>query len=484
MSNSKVSSATPVSIAAQTRSRQWTRFALSSLRASKAFLTLCQVLVVAMSGITAKILYIDLYLGSAQSILSYLAPILLLAFIVFVYFERTGLDGLDGLAAPTIGFGRVFAGLSISFLVLLGVLYALKTAEFYSRGWFLCWHMLTVIGLITVRWVFMRHLQKLAESGRLVYQTALFGTSDRVEKIKQLLQETCPFVEITGVYFASKPGEESFADCGLDELQTTAREGYFDRIIIGMPSTEYEGVRSAVKALAPGNAEILLCNNLEPASIPVHGVQTLGRLQAEIVAPIPASERNIILKRVVDVAIAGVGLILLLPLFVIVAVAIKLESRGPVLFLQRRYGRNSKVFQIFKFRSMTVTEDGDHIQQARPNDARVTRVGRVIRTTSIDELPQLINVLIGEMSIVGPRPHAIAHDDNFERQLDLFSRRRRVLPGITGWAQVNGYRGETRELEDVRRRMDYDLYYIDNWSIWLDFEIIARTVVTLLRGAY
>ena len=348
----------------------------------------------------------------------------------------------------------------------------------------MCWYVLTVFGLIAARWAFMQHLRNLAESKRLVFRTALFGTPDHVEKIKQWLQESCPFVEISGVYLASKAGQDSTAEGGLDELVSAERDGYYDRIIIGLPSTEYDSVRSAVKALASGNSEVLLCNNLQPASIPVHGVQTLGKLQAEIVAPIPASERNIILKRVVDVTIAAVGLVVLLPLFVVVAAAIKLESRGPVLFRQRRYGRNSNVFRIFKFRSMTVTEDGQNIAQARPNDARVTRVGRVIRSTSIDELPQLINVLIGEMSIVGPRPHAIAHDDNFEQQLDLFSRRRRVLPGITGWAQVNGYRGETRTLEDVRRRMEYDLYYIDNWSIWLDFEIMVRTGLTLLRGAY
>jgi len=133
---------------------------------------------------------------------------------------------------------------------------------------------------------------------------------------------------------------------------------------------------------------------------------------------------------------------------------------------------------------MTVAEDGQVVVQAKRNDVRVTRVGRFLRRTSLDELPQLLNVLAGDMSLVGPRPHALAHDEAFEEQLDLFSRRRRVRPGITGWAQVNGYRGETRTIEDIHARMQHDLYYIDNWSIWLDLEILARTLMVATRRAY
>jgi putative colanic acid biosynthesis UDP-glucose lipid carrier transferase len=142
------------------------------------------------------------------------------------------------------------------------------------------------------------------------------------------------------------------------------------------------------------------------------------------------------------------------------------------------------VFRIFKFRTMTVVEDGESVTQARREDIRVTRIGRMLRASSIDEIPQLINVLLGHMSIVGPRPHALAHEREFEETFDLFSRRRRVLPGITGWAQVNGCRGETKTPEDVEKRMEYDLYYVDNWSIWFDLEIIVRTVATVARGAY
>jgi putative colanic acid biosynthesis UDP-glucose lipid carrier transferase len=216
----------------------------------------------------------------------------------------------------------------------------------------------------------------------------------------------------------------------------------------------------------------------------VHGSRNFGPLRTNVVNLVPLSESNVLLKSMLDYAVALVGLIVLAPLLAVVALAIKIDSPGPVFFRQRRYGQNNSIFRIFKFRTMAVTEDGPTVKQAERDDPRVTRMGRILRRTSIDELPQLLNVLTGDMSIVGPRPHALAHDQLFEQKLDLFSRRRRVRPGLTGWAQVHGFRGETKTTEDIRSRMQHDLYYIDNWSIWLDIEIITRTVFVLFRGAY
>jgi putative colanic acid biosynthesis UDP-glucose lipid carrier transferase len=207
-------------------------------------------------------------------------------------------------------------------------------------------------------------------------------------------------------------------------------------------------------------------------------------IKTEVVHLVPKSESWALLKRTMDVVVAASALVLLAPVFLIAAIAIKLDSPGPVLFRQRRIGRNSSIFRIYKFRTMNVTEDGANIAQATRDDKRVTRVGRLLRKTSIDELPQLLNVLAGDMSLVGPRPHAIAHDTEFEQKFDLFARRRRVKPGMTGWAQVNGYRGETKTTEHIRRRMEHDLDYIEKWSIWLDVEILFRTVFVLARGAY
>jgi len=164
------------------------------------------------------------------------------------------------------------------------------------------------------------------------------------------------------------------------------------------------------------------------------------------------------------------------------AIAIKMDSPGPALFRQCRRGFNGRPFQIFKFRTMSVQEDGDRIVAAQRNDSRVTRVGNWLRRTSIDELPQLLNVLQGSMSIVGPRPHALAHDTEFEELLDNYAYRQHVKPGVTGWAQVHGYRGEMRTIEDIEQRIKYDLWYIDNWSLKNDFKIILMTVTEIIDG--
>jgi exopolysaccharide biosynthesis polyprenyl glycosylphosphotransferase len=167
---------------------------------------------------------------------------------------------------------------------------------------------------------------------------------------------------------------------------------------------------------------------------------------------------------------------LLSPVFIVIAILIKLDSPGPVFFRQRRYGFNQQPFQIFKFRSMSTMDDGRIIEQVKPGDPRVTKIGRFMRRWNFDELPQLLNVLRGDMSLVGPRPHAVAHDQHFERSIALYARRHNVKPGITGWAQVNGFRGETSTQEQMRQRVEFDLYYIDYWSLLLDLRILFLTV--------
>lgn len=189
-----------------------------------------------------------------------------------------------------------------------------------------------------------------------------------------------------------------------------------------------------------------------------------------------------LVKRSIDIMIASAALICLMPLLILTALAIKLESRGPIIFRQRRSGFNGRHFQIFKFRTMSVLEDGDTVAQAQRDDKRVTRIGCWLRRTSIDELPQLFNVLRGDMSIIGPRPHAIAHDGQFEKLVGKYAFRHHVRPGITGWAQVNGYRGETRTVADIEQRTKLDLWYIDNWTLSLDFRILFMTVIEVLRG--
>jgi putative colanic acid biosynthesis UDP-glucose lipid carrier transferase len=258
----------------------------------------------------------------------------------------------------------------------------------------------------------------------------------------------------------------------------------YDQVIVAVPARDMTRIRASLRTLGSYTTDLLVCSDMSTLPFSMAGSREIGGIRADVIHTVPDSEKSWFIKRAFDVVLASCFLLALLPLFLIVALAIKLDSRGPVLFRQRRLGQNNTIFSIYKFRSMTVAEDGPVVVQATVRDRRVTRIGRILRSTSIDELPQFINVLLGQMSIVGPRPHAIVHDQAFEQQFDLFSRRRRVKPGITGWAQVNGFRGETRTLDDVQQRMDHDLYYIDHWSIWLDIEIMARTIFVVGRGAY
>jgi exopolysaccharide biosynthesis polyprenyl glycosylphosphotransferase len=192
-------------------------------------------------------------------------------------------------------------------------------------------------------------------------------------------------------------------------------------------------------------------------------------------APLSVAEQA--LKRIFDVLAAGLGIILLSPLLLTSVLLIKLDSKGPVLFTQTRNGFNGRSFRIFKFRTMSVFEDGPQIRQATRNDPRVTSVGRWLRRTSIDELPQLFNVLGGSMSLVGPRPHAVAHNTEYERIVANYAFRYHVKPGISGWAQVNGFRGETSTVNLMEKRVELDLWYVSNWSFWLDVRILWKTLI-------
>jgi putative colanic acid biosynthesis UDP-glucose lipid carrier transferase len=188
------------------------------------------------------------------------------------------------------------------------------------------------------------------------------------------------------------------------------------------------------------------------------------------------------LKKIEDLILGSLIFILILPLMLVIAIAVKLSSRGPILFKQRRYGLNGEIIQVLKFRTMTTQDDGAIVVQASKGDPRITPLGRFLRRTSLDELPQFVNVLQGTMSIVGPRPHAISHNEQYRQLIQGYMLRHKVKPGITGWAQVNGLRGETETVDKMKARVDYDLYYINHWSIWLDLKIIFLTIINGFTG--
>jgi putative colanic acid biosynthesis UDP-glucose lipid carrier transferase len=221
--------------------------------------------------------------------------------------------------------------------------------------------------------------------------------------------------------------------------------------------------------------------------MPIHGALLVHDIPALAVHKRPIGAWSSVIKRVEDLVIGCLALLVLWPVMLVVAILIKLDSRGPILFRQARQGFNHNIITVLKFRTMSHGSQSDvEVVQATRNDPRVTRVGRILRRTSIDELPQIWNVLRGEMSLVGPRPHAIAHNQQYSELIDDYLGRHRVQPGITGWAQVNGLRGETDTLDKMRKRVDYDLSYINSWSIALDLKIIMLTAISILfdRRAY
>jgi undecaprenyl-phosphate galactose phosphotransferase/putative colanic acid biosynthesis UDP-glucose lipid carrier transferase len=205
------------------------------------------------------------------------------------------------------------------------------------------------------------------------------------------------------------------------------------------------------------------------------------RVMAVEIQRAPLSRAQCFVKRIMDIVLASLALIFFLPIMTLTAIAIKLDGPGPVIFRQNRNGFNGRQFVIFKFRTMSVQENGSTVSQATRDDPRVTSIGRLLRSASIDELPQLLNVLKGDMSLIVPRPHALAHDNYFETVLSDYAFRHHVKPGITGWAQCNGARGETPSIEHISERVKLDLWYINNWSLWLDVQILLKTFFEVIR---
>lgn len=447
-------------------------------------LLITDFLAIFLSGIIVKFLYIDLFLDAQEGSIKYLILSATLGVICCLFFEQLEMYKAELLPAPLIGFGKLWGSLGLSFLILLGILYVLKVSDLFSRGWMLSWFVLSAATLVITRWWTTRHLRSQIQSGKLKHSVAVFGTPAFAEAFCAEYAKNSSLGGISGIYTTNPLGDQDGADAKLQELRHSIQQDHYDTVIIALPAEEKDLIQAAVKNLSSYSTELLLCSDLKHHSIPFNSSRSFGNLRLEVINIVPGSESGRIAKRFLDYVLAAAGLIALAPLLALIAIAIKVDSPGPVFFRQRRYGQNNKIFRIFKFRTMTVTEDGPVVVQATKNDSRVTRIGRFLRGSSLDEVPQLINVLLGDMSIVGPRPHAIAHDEDFDARLDLFSRRRRVRPGLTGWAQVNGYRGETKTLESIEGRMDHDLYYIDNWSIWLDLEIVARTILILGKKAY
>jgi putative colanic acid biosynthesis UDP-glucose lipid carrier transferase len=262
----------------------------------------------------------------------------------------------------------------------------------------------------------------------------------------------------------------------LQKLVMKCKEGAVDRVYITMPMRAEKRIKWLIKELADSTASVYLVpdvftfNLMHARSDIIAGIPTISIYDS------PIYGTNAIIKRIEDLVLSTLILLSITPLLLAISLAVKLTSPGPVLFKQIRYGIDGKPIKVWKFRSMTVMDNGDQVIQAKKNDVRLTPIGGILRSRSLDELPQFFNVLQGKMSIVGPRPHAVAHNEEYRSVISGYMLRHKVKPGITGWAQVNGWRGETDTLEKMEKRIEYDLDYIRDWSLSFDLQIIIATI--------
>jgi len=267
----------------------------------------------------------------------------------------------------------------------------------------------------------------------------------------------------------------------LSDMSQYVKDNRTDVIFIALPIRHVKRVMNLLDDLRDTTAsiyyvpDIFVFDLIQARSGEIHGIPVVAMCET------PFYGYRGVAKRLTDIGFSAVILLLLLPLLVIIGMVVKLSSPGPIIFKQRRYGLDGREIAVYKFRTMLVTEDGAQIRQASKTDSRITRVGAVLRRSSMDELPQLINVLQGRMSLVGPRPHAIAHNEEYRKLIKGYMVRHKVLPGITGLAQVNGCRGETSKLEEMEARVNYDLDYLRHWSPLLDIKILLLTVVKVFR---
>ena len=372
-------------------------------------------------------------------------------------------------------------------LFMTSLLFLLKTGANYSRGATISFGFLGVAVIVASRYIIAFNLRRALANGTLGGQRVIvIGDPEELAvRSETHLLRTYGAREVgrfelsaaSGPTLSNLAHDIEVVDSGI----MAARANYAEQVLLALRWVDTSRTDFICERLRALPLPVFLLPDRSVSAILSRSSWELRDLTPIEVQRAPLSQRDLLVKRVFDVMLAGLALAIFSPLLLLTGVAVKLDSPGPMIFRQRRRGFNGREFAIYKFRTMTVLEDGDMIRQAQRGDARVTWLGRLLRASSIDELPQLINVLTGEMSLVGPRPHALVHDDEYGRLIDNYIFRHHVKPGITGWAQIHGFRGET-DVALMERRIQLDLWYINNWSLWLDLRIIARTGVEVLRS--
>lgn len=344
---------------------------------------------------------------------------------------------------------------------------------------YLQWYLFVCIGLSTSRGairLFLRHMRNLGYNTRKV---AIMGSMPIGIRLAETLRDT-PWMgfKVLGFYDDNSPDSiHSIQRCGdLKRLVDDAKAGNIDRIYIAMPMEKEKTIKNMVFELSDTTCSVMLIPDIFTFNILQSRNEEINGIPVVSLFDTPMSGINRIIKRFEDVILATLILLFISPIIFIIALMVKTTSPGPMLFKQKRYGMDGRAIAVWKFRSMSVMEDGNEIIQAKKGDARLTKIGAFLRKTSLDELPQFFNVIKGDMSIVGPRPHAVYHNEQYRKLIKGYMLRHKMKPGITGWAQINGWRGETDTLDKMQRRVEFDLEYISNWSVWFDLKIIFLTI--------
>jgi Undecaprenyl-phosphate glucose phosphotransferase len=408
--------------------------------------------------------------------------------IMIFAFARSGVyDVFDEF--KRIGIFRTVKCLVLVILLLTACLFIFKVSDSVSRLWLGTWSITSVIALCGFRLLTASVARRLRQTGRLMKNVAIVGASEVGQQLAAKFIQDRPATRLVGIFDERqsryvKSGKPGTTVNQLSKLYELLCIGGVDEVVIAIPSHASDRILELVRRFHPFAVSLRVLAPEGYENLQVLDSRRFDNIGTFRVMGKPLDEVAALVKRIEDVVIAGFSLFVTLPLMLVIALAIKLDSRGPVLFKQKRLGASNLPFELLKFRSMYLEQtDALGQQLTRAEDPRITRIGRFLRMTSIDELPQLINVLRGEMSLVGPRPHPLAANAagiSYARLISEYPIRHRVKPGMTGWAQVNGWRGETTTIEQIRRRVEHDLYYIENWSPTFDLLILGRTVFAVL----
>jgi Undecaprenyl-phosphate glucose phosphotransferase len=449
------------------------------------------LLLVAAISLVAGIGYNWLFLGAipTASIQTY-AAIGLLAFV-----NASALSAARGdyRIGALLNFSRqardlVFIWTCVLF-VLIAVAFSLKIAEIFSRGATFAFFVMGLSGMLAWRWLLAQMLRHALSSGVFAARNViLIAEETRLPGSRQILElKRCGYMPIQTLQIADgelrKNNTSRHLRVTIDKAVKVAKTDPSAEIFLLLGWEHSGAIKSISDMLRSVPIPVYLLPDENITRNLDRSIVNVGTTWAAEIQRSPLTRVEQLSKRCFDLIGASLALLLFSPLMLLTALLIKLDSSGPILFRQTRDGFNGQRFQIVKFRTMYVLEDGAVIRQATPADPRVTRIGRLLRRTSVDELPQLFNVVTGKMSLVGPRPHAIAHNNEYEQIIANYAFRHHVKPGITGWAQVHQLRGETPNTELMAKRVEYDLWYIGNWSLWLDFTILLRTLFTVLQSS-